>query len=207
MHKCLFFNDLRITSISRPRPKELKWPSDENEWRDLLSTIYTDSNFDRQSKFNIKPMEATMCTKVIKKEPQTVHCECLLLAHLHEFQIPSPFTYLAVSKLSCKPCFYFLQAYNSITGNNFQTRGSHDKWCSGWARPCLTDEQLQVKVDEKFVSLIEEELCEMLLKEDRSSRRRESDRSASSEKGITSFDTSQEEGMRVDSLALEEFEL
>lgn len=46
-----------------------------------------------------------------------------------------------------------------------------------------------------------------LLKEDRSSRRRESDRSASSEKGIISFDTSQEEGMRVDSSTLEEFEL
>jgi hypothetical protein len=41
------------------------------------------------------------------------HCECVLLRHLHDhrFSEPSPYRYIAVSKLCCLLCFYYFTAY------------------------------------------------------------------------------------------------
>lgn len=173
------------------------------EWRDVLSIILADSDFDRNSNPKSISKENKMLQAVIDNgEPSTVHCECLLVAYLDEYSTPAPFNYIAVSKLSCKPCYFFVQAYNTITGRNFQTRGSHDKWYSGWVRPALADEQLQVKVDGKFVGLVEEELCGKLDGQNVIRNRCASDSSASSETHYTSFGLSQEESDTIDLLAL-----
>ena len=68
-----------------------------------------------------------------------VHCECLLLVHLHQ-QPAVP--YIGVSKLSCGFCRMYFAAYREVTRVEFYARGSHGQM-GPWALPVLGDATLQ----------------------------------------------------------------
>jgi hypothetical protein len=84
---------------------------------------------------------------VIKNVPkmpkrQITHCECALIAYFHNtsFDGQVPFSYIGVSKLSCKACYIFILAYNKLGDlPKYYTRGSQDKWYPGWHMPTFLD--------------------------------------------------------------------
>lgn len=88
-----------------------------------------------------------------------MHCECGVVAYLYQYSAFPAFSYIGVSKLSCKPCYYWIKAFNKTMNTRFRTKGYHDKWYGGWARPALRKPNNQAKVDAKFLSFVEGELC------------------------------------------------
>ena len=63
------------------------------------------------------------------------HCECTLLAHIHTSRDQHFFSHIGVSKLSCRGCFYTIQAVNTVYQTNFYTKVCHNKWYYPWAVP------------------------------------------------------------------------
>ena len=53
-----------------------------------------------------------------------------------------PFSYIGVSKLSCRACQMWIQCYNAQGGREYYTRGSHGKWYWPWGMPQLKEEAL-----------------------------------------------------------------
>ncbi|KAI0706885.1 hypothetical protein C8T65DRAFT_830229 [Cerioporus squamosus] len=55
-----------------------------------------------------------------------VHCECALLAHLHNSRdISSILPYVGVSKLSCWLCWTYFECCRAVTNTRIRTRGTH----------------------------------------------------------------------------------
>lgn len=88
-----------------------------------------------------------------------VHCECAVIAHLYQYTTVPAYPYVGVSRLVCKPCYYWIKAFNKTMSTKFSIRGSHDNWYMKWARPGFVDADTQVKVDASFLHLVEKELC------------------------------------------------
>lgn len=63
------------------------------------------------------------------------HCECTLLAHMHANRDQNFLPHIGVSKLSCRGCFFTIQAANTVCHTNFHTKGCHNKWYYLWAVP------------------------------------------------------------------------
>ncbi|KAI0057339.1 hypothetical protein BV25DRAFT_1920188 [Artomyces pyxidatus] len=94
------------------------------------------------------------------KNPQSIHCECALVSHLHRKQcavndakkkagsLPIH-PYIGVSKLSCYGCQLFLDAYlfalkdQKTRFKPFFTRGSHNKLYAYWVSPVLKDDAIR----------------------------------------------------------------
>ncbi|KAJ7212523.1 hypothetical protein GGX14DRAFT_446589 [Mycena pura] len=74
-----------------------------------------------------------------------VHCECLLLVHLHQ-QPAVP--YIGVSKLSCGFCRMYFAAYREVTRVEFYARGSHGQ-TGPWTLPVLGDATLSLEIRQK----------------------------------------------------------
>lgn len=67
-----------------------------------------------------------------------VHCECTLIAHFETIHSgPPPFSYIGVSKLSCRGCHAWIQAFNAAGGRQYHTQGTHGKWDFPWAMPAM----------------------------------------------------------------------
>ena len=69
-----------------------------------------------------------------------VHCEVKLLTHIFETETeitgtPKAYTYIGVSKLSCRGCQAFFEAFNEIHSTHFTTKGSHSKSYWPWRFP------------------------------------------------------------------------
>ena len=82
-----------------------------------------------------------------------------MVAHLHKYAVFQAFSYIGVSKLSCKACQYWMEAFNNTMSTKFRTNGLLDKWYGGWARPGLGELANQGKVDAMFLAFVEGELC------------------------------------------------
>ncbi len=182
MRQTFFSGELKITVAQCSRPAPQKWPSDEQEWQSIISAILEKHGLERITNHKAKYDEQ----KIIKTvagfgEATTVHCECALVSSLESSGPPNVFSYVGISKLSCKPCHNWLKAYNYVTGNKFRTRGSHDKFYRGWAMPALVYHDNQAKVDALFLSFIEEEFCQKFCDKNIARTGRASDSSASSE--------------------------
>ena len=75
-----------------------------------------------------------------------VHCECKLVLHFlkQSPNQPRPYSYIGVSKLSCRGCNVFLSALNKVFGSKFYTKGCHHKWYYPWRFPPLTEKRKEV---------------------------------------------------------------
>ena len=82
-----------------------------------------------------------------------------MVAYLHKYAAFQAFSYIGVSKLCCKACHYWMEAFNRTMSTEFRTRGFHDKWYGGWARPGLGESANQGKVDAVFLAFVGGELC------------------------------------------------
>lgn len=161
MH-CLFFSaEIRVTYVDKNRPALLKWPSSKLEWLNLLSTIYFKRGVERETAQKAIYSEQNLVERAIEQgRAETVHCECAVIAYIHPYSPSSPaFFYIGVSKSPCKPSIDWMSAYNDSAGTIFRTRGCNNKWYKGWARPGLSQEEFQQKVDARFREIVGNELC------------------------------------------------
>lgn len=94
---------------------------------------------------------------------KTIHCECGMVAYLYQYADLQAVSYIGVSKLCCKACHYWIESLNRTLSTRFRTRGSHDKWYGGWARPGLGNAANQDKVEALFLDFVEGELCKYQL--------------------------------------------
>src|SRR5271154_2898636 len=80
-----------------------------------------------------------MARETIKRD-LVLHCEVRILLHIfkteNEFpSIPKAYTYVGVTKLSCRGCRAFFEAFNRMHRTRFVTKGSHSKSYWPWQFP------------------------------------------------------------------------
>ena len=143
-----------VTNLERPNP--LVMSTSLPEWETLFEKVL-DSQKARRT-FN--PFRVS-----VPSVPKTIHCECALVAFIHNNKEHSPvFSYIGISKLSCKPCHNWIQVYNEEPNRpSYYTKGCHDKWYPGWKSPSLIQTQTQRRVDERFVDRTQKDLCDYLV--------------------------------------------
>jgi nucleic acid/nucleotide deaminase of polymorphic system toxin len=156
-----------VTNLERPNP--LVMSTSLPEWETLFENVLDSQNARR----TFKPFRVS-----VPSVPKTTHCECALVAFLHNNKEHSPtFSYIGVSKLSCKPCHNWIQAYNEQPNRpSYYTKGCHDKWYPGWKSPSLIQTKAQRRVDERFVERTQNDLCDYLVDQGFAVARASSDR-------------------------------
>lgn len=141
---------LRITPVEIDAEINMPpMPSTEDEWREFLCSP-------EEAQANQK----RIFRKALAQGKLVEHCEWRLVAYLLRHHSPPLVSYIGTSKLSCKPCFLWLQAANKVTDCQFHTKGCHDKWYPGWSTPALADSRFKSKIDKSFLRKVETELCE-----------------------------------------------
>ena len=76
-----------------------------------------------------------------------VHCECRILQHALEYGKMPFYSYIGVSKLSCRGCSEYVEAVNTVHNTNFQTKGCHIKWYYPWAfAPIAKDDEVAARM-------------------------------------------------------------
>ncbi|KAL0635178.1 hypothetical protein Q9L58_005903 [Maublancomyces gigas] len=125
----------------RTPPGTSQLPTSTEDWRGVLEDLCVHHDHILRPEQAVPILESLMryCPKT--PTPRRVHCECTLVAHYDHLRstdgyVP-PFSYIGVSKPSCKPCSLWLAAFNA-RGNGypkFYTRGTHGKWYYPWTAP------------------------------------------------------------------------
>ncbi len=160
MHPSFFSSKITVIPAEKTRPSVLSWPSNKREWRDLLGSIYDKHGLTRGSGSDVVNAKQRVESKAEKcGAAAIIHCECAMVAYLHKYTAFQAFSYIGVSKLCCKACHYWMEAFNRTMSTTFRTRGSHNKWYRGWARPGLGDSANQGKADAVSLAFVEGELC------------------------------------------------
>ena len=182
MRSSFFSSKITVIPAEETRPSVLSWPSNKREWGELLQSIYDKYELTRRSGVAVAKAEHKTQSKAEKCEvAEVIHCECAMVAYLHKNPALQAFSYIGVSRLSCKACHYWLKAFNGTMGTTFCTRGSHDKWYKGWARSGLGESDIQGKVDAVFLNFVEEALCKHRLGQGMARKSGASDSTDSSE--------------------------
>ena len=97
-----------------------------------------------------------------KLAPQrTTHCECALISFLENNKNYGPvFGHIGVSKLSCKPCYLWIESLNETKKDiRYETRGCHNKWYKGWRMPYLD----QSNMNQIFAANVAHDFCNILM--------------------------------------------
>lgn len=151
MRSSFFLSKITIISAEKTHPSALSWPSNKREWGDILESIKNKHNLIRESGSDVKKAEQKLKSRATRYGVAAiVHCECAMVAYLHKYPTLQAFSYIGVPKLCCKACHYWMVAFNRTMSTAFRTRGIHDKWNGGWARPGLGKAANQNKVDAMF---------------------------------------------------------
>jgi hypothetical protein len=134
-------------SMSTPTPKTSSIPKTRWEWRSLIDDVLEDRNkYKTPLEDMLERVDDTVnahCSEMERhnlKVTNVVHCECKLVLYFLEQSSdqPRPYSYIGVSKLSCRGCDIFLAAVNKVFNKNFFTKGCHQKWYYPWRVPQLT---------------------------------------------------------------------
>jgi OTT_1508-like deaminase len=128
-------------------------PQKRDEWQTLMDSVLEDRNkYKADSDDTLESLQSIVFDHCHKMEERglevtnLVHCECKLALYFlkqHRNQ-PRPYSYIGVSKLSCRGCNIFLSAVNKVFGSNFLTKGCHHKWYYPWRFPPLTERRARV---------------------------------------------------------------
>lgn len=181
--RSLFFSpNLTVISAEKKRPTILSWPSNQQEWQDLLESIYRKYELARVSGPDVSRAEEKMTTRVrIYEVAARMHCECTMVAYLHQYAAFPAFSYIGVSKSCCEASHHWIETFNRTMSTKFRIRGSYYPWYEEWARPRLGEANNQVKGDAKFLGFVEAALCMHQL--GRGMARRGADSNSSSSSG------------------------
>lgn len=161
MRSAFFSSDVTVITAEKERPTLLRRPSQKQRWLELLWSIYRKLGLGREDGQPVESSELKVATRVMGYGvAERMHCECAVVSHLHHQHTSFPaFSYVGVSKFSCKPCHCWIKAFNQTMDTQLNTKDCHDKWYRGWARPGLGKADIQVKVDAGFLDLVERYLC------------------------------------------------
>lgn len=185
MRSPFFSSDITVIFAEKKRPTLLSWPTKTQEWEDLLGNIYSKHELKRVVGQKVRNKELKVAKRATRYEVAAkMHCECAIVAYLHHYSAFPAFSYIGVSRLSCKPCYYWIKAFNKTMNTRFRTKGCHDKWYGGWARLGLRERKNEAKVDAKFLSFVEGELCRYQIGAGMVRERSSSESSTSSEPTI-----------------------
>ena len=196
MRSTFFSSKIAVISPEKRHPFALSWPSNKREWGDLLGSIYQKHDLERVSVPNVIKAEEKMKWRATKcGVAKTIHCECAMVAYLYQYADLQAFSYIGVSKLCCKACLYWIESFNRTLSTRFRTRGSHDKWYGGWARPGLGNAANQAKVEALFLGFVEGELCKYQLGKRMARKSGASDSSCSHKCMLPPFDPESEVGI------------
>ncbi|KAF8470064.1 hypothetical protein BDZ91DRAFT_719849 [Kalaharituber pfeilii] len=176
-----FTKPLHLTVLKPPRVLPVEWPSKESlsTWLEIAqSLIPTNETLDS--------LQSVAANATTLPHNTKVHCEVQLALHLHTTHQNSnstSFTYIGVSKLSCRPCFIFLDALNHLGGATYLTRRTHSKWYPGWGMPDCNGSSLTFKEEtqlkERIVARMKEEFVEFITKVEHERLRRSDSSDAS----------------------------
>lgn len=120
-------------------------PRSAKDWEAVLEKALAHQNHQTQVEPKvmripwIKSDTAYMAGEVIGRD-LVVHCEAKVLiaiarAEAENRHLAKAYSYVGVSKLSCRGCHAFFQAYNRAHGTRFITKGSHGKSYWPWQFP------------------------------------------------------------------------
>lgn len=147
----------------RTPPGTIQLPTCSKDWHVVLEDLCVRHDHKLRAEQAVLILESLMrcCPKT--PTPRRVHCECTLVAHYGRLRstdgyVP-PFSYIGVSKLSCKPCSLWIAAFNE-RGNRypkFYTRGTHGKWYYPWTAPHIPrwGPDMSRLLGSKFVAYLE----------------------------------------------------
>ncbi len=106
MRSTFFSSEIQVVSAKKKRPTPLTWLSTEKAWRDLLLSTYGKQEVESENKPEVEMYEKVVAKKASELGvADKVHCECAIIAHLHQYTTVPAFSYVAItgSKLSTKP--------------------------------------------------------------------------------------------------------
>lgn len=146
----------------RTPPGTIQLPTCSKDWHGVLEDLCVRHDHKLCAEQAVPILESLMryCPKT--PTPRRVHCECTLVAHYDRLRSTNgyvpPFSYIGVSKLSCKPCSLWIAAFNE-RGNGypkFYTRGTHGKWYHPWTAPHIPrwDPDMSRLLGSKFVAYL-----------------------------------------------------
>lgn len=130
-----FLTPLSVLAIPTPPQVSISLPSTPIDWQSLIEAVCNGY---------ILTSDKWLTDEVMKLSAHfqrgryngVVHCECALIAHFETTHSdPPPFSYIGVSKLSCRGCHAWIQAFNAAGGRQYRTQGTHGKWYFPWAMP------------------------------------------------------------------------
>ena len=130
-----FQSQLEVEPITPSEPVNFLLPNSPDEWRKVVTSAIESINKRKKQAgvelyeeilprvmSDIKKIIAKPCNKQIY-----AHCECTLLAHMFANRNQGFLSHIGVSKLSCRGCFFTIQAVNTVHQTNFHTNGCHNK--------------------------------------------------------------------------------
>ena len=128
MRSSFFSSKIIVISAEKTHPFALSWPSNKREWGDLIGSIYHKHGLTRKSGSDATKAEQKIKSRATKcGVAAIIHYECAMVAYLYKYTAFQTFSYIGVSKLCCKTCHYWIEAFNRTMNTTFRTRGSHDK--------------------------------------------------------------------------------
>ncbi|RPA91709.1 hypothetical protein L873DRAFT_1794700 [Choiromyces venosus 120613-1] len=171
------------------QPRNVQLPTTLGQWKSFLEAAYGGHHPSQKaqatklsSRFRPRDKESSVHYKC------PVHCECALIQYLqvkqhNDWDNIRAFNYIGVSKLSCRACCTWIEAFNEQGGPEFYTRGSHGKWYWPWGVPWEESlEEAEESLGEKMARKVYKEyLTQMRLPDPR--RRRFADSSGVSSSG------------------------
>lgn len=84
---------------------------------------------ENKNKPKIEISEKMVAKKVLELGVSNkMHNEYTIIAHLHQDITILAFFHIRVLKLACKPCYYWIKAFNKTISTKFSIKNSHDKW-------------------------------------------------------------------------------
>ena len=159
MRRVFFSRGIKVTLVKQKRPTPLKWPSSNQDWLELLATIYKRQVVERERGQKAQSLEKTIAKRATEYgRAAIVHCECAKVTYLHTPCSSPAFTYIGVSELSCQPCYNWIRAFNQKNRQHIPNEVLAWQMVKGMGN---TETLWQPQtVDAEFLEMMESELCE-----------------------------------------------
>ncbi|KAI0714293.1 hypothetical protein C8T65DRAFT_738759 [Cerioporus squamosus] len=128
-------------------------------WKDVEDEEYDDlvENLRRNLNRMANQVSSGPVHSVDESVSSTVHCECALLAHLHDQGIEDIVAYVGVSKHPCWLCAMYFACYREVTGSVINVRETHGQLVQ-WQIPSLKDSGVDADLRRKMCEKLMEKL-------------------------------------------------
>jgi len=143
----LFTFEFKIKDLPVQEGKAVTVPQTSRDWETVLENALLFRNSHKEEGQGnylidiekIKEDTAYLASEALKRN-LVVHCEVKILTHIFKTETesggtPKAYTYIGVSKLSCRGCQAFFNSFNDVHATHFTTKGSHSKSYWPWQFP------------------------------------------------------------------------